>query len=116
MVKPDFKPIIIYIFVNTGIERGMFLKNFLYNAAFFTCVILFSGLCSAQETPGKSTKVHSAVIGPSQYKVTCFESPAYCAEEFKRLCPAGHGVGGYFRDEYDHGQITAIITCKTEND
>ncbi|MFT5426887.1 MAG: hypothetical protein ACI9ZT_001834 [Gammaproteobacteria bacterium] len=71
---------------------------------------------AASEIPvvenGIISKVKTTTIGPSQYEVTCVESPSYCAEEFKRLCPKGFNVDGYFRNEYDHGQITARIVCK----
>ena len=63
----------------------------------------------------QQSKVRSRQLEAFRYEVTCFESAEYCAEEFKRLCPNGHQVGGYFRDEYDHGQITAVITCKDSN-
>ena len=63
----------------------------------------------------QQTRVQSNQLGPSRYEITCFESAEYCAEEFKRLCPDGHRVDGFFRNEYDHGQITATIACKEEN-
>jgi len=63
----------------------------------------------------QQAKVKSRQLAPAQYEVTCFESAEYCAEEFKRLCPGGHRVGGYFRNQFDHGQITAVITCQENN-
>jgi hypothetical protein len=60
------------------------------------------------------SKVESTNVGASQYEVTCIESANYCAEEFKRLCPNRFNVDGYFRNEYDHGQITARIECQNE--
>jgi len=89
-------------------------KSYLF---IFTIASLLSG---AGEIPTDSgdvvTKVKSVSIGPSQYEVTCFESPTYCAEEFRKLCPNGFSVGGYFINEFDHGQITAIINCEDNID
>ncbi len=74
--------------------------------------MILTGLVHAnQESTESSSKVRSNQEGPSQFLVTCFESPQFCAEEFKRLCPDGHRVEGYFIDEFDHGQITARISC-----
>ena len=59
-----------------------------------------------------TSKVQSKTIGPSQYEVTCSESSSYCIEEFKKLCVDGFNIDGYFRNEYDHGQITVVIECQ----
>ena len=84
---------------------------------FFVIALLFVVTPANSQITDKSqqTKVQSRQLGPSRYEITCFESAEYCTEEFKRLCPDGHLVGGYFRNEYDHGQITATITCKENN-
>jgi thioredoxin-related protein len=66
---------------------------------------------SAEDDTNQVNNVQTKKEGPSQYLVTCFESPQFCAEEFKRVCPDGHRVEGYFRNEYDHGQINARISC-----
>ena len=77
-------------------------------------VLIITGpVHAAQDDTGTSGKVQTKQEGSSQFLVTCFESPQDCAEEFKRLCPDGHRVEGYFRNEYDHGQITARISCTT---
>jgi hypothetical protein len=77
-------------------------------------VLLFSATLVNSQNIGKNqqAKVQSRQLDSSRYEVTCFESAEYCAEEFKRLCPNGHQMGGYFRNEYDHGQITVIISCR----
>ncbi len=86
------------------------------NNLFLFFLVLAPLFLAASEIPvaenGIISKVKSTKIGQSQYEVTCMESASYCAEEFKRLCPNGFNVNGYFRDEYDHGQITARIECK----
>ena len=85
---------------------------------FYILLVLAPSYLAASEIPlaenGLLSKVESTNVGPSQYEVTCIESASYCAEEFKRLCPNGFNVDGYFRNEYDHGQITARIVCQNE--
>ncbi len=81
----------------------------------FALFLAVGSLNSQVLDKNQQTKVQSKQLDPSRYEVTCFESAEYCAEEFKRLCPDGHLVGGYFRNVYDHGQITTIITCKENN-
>ncbi len=81
----------------------------------FALFLAVGSLNSQVLDKNQQTKVQSKQLGPSRYEVTCVESAEYCAEEFKRLCPDGHLVGGYFRNEYDHGQVTATITCRENN-
>ncbi len=82
--------------------------------AALTAYSLIGCVSASAENGNLSSKVSSTEIGSMQYEVTCFESAEYCAEEFRRLCPAGHKVGGYFRNQFDHGQITAVITCQED--
>ncbi|MGY8813118.1 MAG: hypothetical protein ACKVHQ_00160 [Gammaproteobacteria bacterium] len=87
------------------------MKNY-YAGIILLVLQSFAQASGAAEDSNQISRVKSVAIGPLKYEVTCFESADYCAEEFKKLCPDGFNVDGYFRDEYDHGQITAIIICK----
>ena len=78
--------------------------------------IINGPVITAQEVREPDSKVQTRQEGPAQFLVTCFESPQYCAEEFKQLCTDGHRVLGYFRNEFDHGQITARIACIVPQD
>ena len=89
----------------------MLVSKKLFLTLFLVAPVLSGAAEHDKNTTSEIVRAHSSSIGPSQYEVICYESPSYCAEEFKRLCPAGFTVDGYFRNDFDHGQIVARITC-----
>jgi hypothetical protein len=55
--------------------------------------------------------VRSYAMGPSQFMVTCVDSPRYCADESTKLCPSGFDVKSNTVNPSDHGRMTMIIKC-----
>ena len=58
--------------------------------------------------------IRSEPMGPSQWMVSCVDSPKYCARESNRLCPGGFDVISNVTNEADYGRMTMIIKCDTE--
>ena len=50
-------------------------------------------------------------MGPSQYMVTCVDSPKYCADRATKICPQGFDVASNTTNPADHGRMTMIIKC-----
>jgi len=74
--------------------------------------ILFLGGCVSTNDPNAPlSAVRVYPMGPSQYMVTCVDSPGYCAQQANRSCPQGFDVTSNTTNPADYGRMTMTIKC-----
>jgi hypothetical protein len=72
---------------------------------------LLGGCVSTTDSGAFLSAVRSTPMGPSQFMVTCVDSPMYCANESNKLCPNGFDVKSNVTNPADYGRMTMIIKC-----
>lgn len=77
----------------------------------FTAPLVLQGCVSTSDSNAAFSTVRSYPMGPSQYMVTCVDSPRYCAAESNKLCPKGFDVTSNTTNPADYGRMTMIIKC-----
>jgi hypothetical protein len=78
------------------------------------CIIatcLLNACVSMTDSKAPFSAVRSTPMGPSQYMVTCVDSPMYCANESNKLCPQGFDVVSNVTNPADYGRMTMIVKC-----
>lgn len=70
-----------------------------------------SGCVSATDSSATFSTVRSTPMGPSQYMVSCVDSPRYCAQESNKLCPSGFDVVNNVVNPADYGRMTMVVKC-----
>lgn len=79
----------------------------------FCLIVAFLLAACVSTTDSKAflSTVRSTPMGPSQYMVSCVDSPVYCANESNKLCPQGFDVVSNVTNPADYGRMTMIIKC-----
>jgi hypothetical protein len=80
--------------------------------------LLFLHACmvSSNDPDAQFSRVRVESMGPSQYMVTCVDSPQYCAREANRLCPnSAYDVVSNTVNPADYGRTTMIIKCREKS-
>ena len=75
---------------------------------------VLAGCVSTTNSSALFSTVRAEPMGPSQWMVSCVDSPRYCARESNKLCPAGFDVISNVTNEADYGRMTMIIRCHKE--
>lgn len=83
--------------------------TYLFYLAFL--LVWLSGCVSTTDSSAFLSTVRSNPMGPSQYMVSCVDSPKYCANESNKLCPDGFDVNSNVVNPADYGRMTMIIKC-----
>lgn len=73
-------------------------------------VILLAG-CVSTDNKAVFSRVRSNPMGPSQFMVSCVDSPKYCALESNKLCPQGFDVTSNVVNPAEYGRMTMIVKC-----
>jgi hypothetical protein len=81
-------------------------------ASTLTLLSLLGGCISTDDPSAPLSAVRVYPMGPSQFMVTCVDSPGYCANQATRLCPQGFDVTSNTTNPRDYGRMTMIIRCK----
>jgi hypothetical protein len=71
--------------------------------------VSLSACVSSTDPTATFSRVRSSPMGPSQFMVSCVDSPQYCAGEANRLCPIGFDVVSNVANPGDFGRMTMII-------
>jgi len=79
-----------------------------------TILVMTSSCVSTTDSKAVFSTVRSYPMGPSQFMVTCVDSPKYCAAESNKLCPNGFDVVSNTTNPADYGRMTMIIKCHPE--
>ena len=76
-----------------------------------TAVALNACVVSSDDPTATFSRVRVSPMGPSQFMVSCVDSPQLCAEEANRLCQIGFDVVSNVVNPSDSGRMTMIIKC-----
>jgi hypothetical protein len=73
---------------------------------------LLSGCVVSSDDPdAQFSRIRVSPMGPSQFMVSCVDSPQLCAEEANRLCPDAYDVISNVTNPAQFGRMTMIIKC-----
>jgi hypothetical protein len=72
--------------------------------------LLASCLVSSDDPDARFSRVRVEPMGPSQFMLSCVDSPQICAQEANRLC-AAYDVVSNTTNPADFGRMTMIIKC-----
>lgn len=75
-------------------------------------LVLNGCIVSSDDPDARFSRVRVTPMGPSQFMVSCVDSPQICAEEANRLCPAAYDVVSNVTNPAQHGRMTMIIKCR----
>lgn len=76
------------------------------------CALLTACMVSSDDPDAAFSRVRVSPMGPSQFMVSCVDSPQICAREANRLCPAAYDVVSNTTNPADYGRMTMIIKCQ----
>jgi hypothetical protein len=82
--------------------------------AFAFAVQVVASLCacvSSDDPTATFSRVRVSSMGPSQFMISCIDSPHYCADQSNRSCPTGFDVVSNVTNPGDFGRMTMIIKC-----
>jgi hypothetical protein len=82
------------------------------DSVLLSIVLLLSACAVSSDDPSaRFSRVRVSPMGPSQFMVSCVDSPQICAQEANRLCPIGFDVVSNVTNPADFGRMTMIIKC-----
>jgi hypothetical protein len=74
-------------------------------------LLLNACVVSSDDPDARFSRVRVSPMGPTQFMVSCVDSPQICAQEANRLCPISFDVVSNVTNPGDYGRMTMIVKC-----
>ena len=93
------------------------MRHLIVASAITISAVLLSGCAGYRPGTGMDdpdatfSAVHRYPMGPSQWMISCVDSPAYCASAANKSCPQGFDVTSNTTNPADYGRMTMVIKC-----